>query len=273
VRLAILADIHGNLAAFQAALDHLATQHVDQIVIAGDVVNGAPDSRECWLLARSLNCPILRGNHERYVAHYGTPRADPVWTTGQFAPLQWTLSQFSDQERAEMADLPLTLHLEDAPDLLLVHGSARNDNDTITAHTPEPDLDAMFEGTTERYIVRAHNHVGRVRLWGDRFIITNGSAGWPLDGFPTSQYLVMEQRRSGWHITQHSVPYDLDATIRRFEDSGYLQIAGPIGVLFLREVATASQQIVPFLRAYSRWSAHSSITLQAALDRFLTRGY
>jgi predicted phosphodiesterase len=273
MRLAILADIHGNLAAFQAALDHVATQHVDRIVIAGDVVNGAPDSRECWELARSLECPILRGNHERYVAHYGTPQAQAIWSTEQFAPLQWTLAQFSDDERAEMGNLPLTLRPDDTPDLLLVHASARNDNDTIVAHTPEGELDAMFEGVTERYIVRAHNHVGRVRLWGDRFIVTNGAAGWPLDGFPTSQYLVLEQSRDGWNITQHSVPYDVDATVRRFEESGYLDTAGPMGVLFLREVATASQQVVPFLRAYSKWSAQEPITLQAALDRFLTRGY
>ena len=172
-----------------------------------------------------------------------------------------------------MGDLPLTLRLDGAPDLLLVHASARNDYDTITAHTPEDDLTAMFEGTRERYIVRAHNHVGRVRLWGDRFIITNGAAGWPLDQYRTSQYLVLEQRRKGWHIVQHSVPYDVDTTLRQFQEDDYLQATGPMGVLFMREVATATQQVVPFLNAYHRWSAQAPISLQAALDRFLTRGY
>ncbi len=131
----------------------------------------------------------------------------------------------------------------------------------------------MFVGVGARYIVRGHNHVGRVRLWGDRFIITNGSAGWSLDGFLTSQYMVIEQRHKSWHITQHSVPYDLDITLRRFEESGYLEATGPIGVLFMREVATATTQVVPFLRAYRRWSAQGPMTLQAALNRFLTKGY
>jgi predicted phosphodiesterase len=273
VRLAILADIHGNLAAFQAALDHAATQGVDQIVIAGDVVNGAPDSRECWQLAQSLGCPILRGNHERYVAHFGTAQAQPIWGTEQFAPLHWTVAQFSDEEREAMGSLPLTLRLKDAPDLLLVHGSARSDHDTITAHTPEGELSAMFEGTHERYIVRGHNHVGRVRLWDDRFIITNGAAGWPLDGYRTSQYLVLEQQRNSWHMTQHSVPYNVETTLGRFEENGYLEATGPMGVLFMREVATAAQHVVPFFNAYHRWSAQAPITLQDALERFLTKGY
>jgi hypothetical protein len=273
VRLAILADVHGNLAAFEAALDHVAHQDVDRIILAGDIVNGAPDSRECWQLAQSLRCPMLLGNHERYLADFGTPAAQPIWSTEQFAPLQWTVAQFSTSEREAMGKLPLTLRLDEAPDLLLVHASARSDNDTITAHTPEADLEAMFEGTEERYIVRAHNHVGRVRLWGERFIITNGSAGWPLDQYRTSQYLVMEHRRAGWNITQHSVPYDVDATIRRFEESGYLETTGPMGILFLREVATATQQVVPFLNAFRRWSAQTPISLQDALERFLVRGY
>ena len=38
MRIAILADIHGNLPALEAALYHLEGLQVDQVVIAGDVV-------------------------------------------------------------------------------------------------------------------------------------------------------------------------------------------------------------------------------------------
>ncbi|MBE0698820.1 MAG: metallophosphoesterase [Anaerolineaceae bacterium] len=65
IRIAVLADIHGNLPAFESALEHVSQQKVDQIILAGDIVNGSPDSKACWTLALSLGCPILRGNHER----------------------------------------------------------------------------------------------------------------------------------------------------------------------------------------------------------------
>jgi hypothetical protein len=61
----------------------------------------------------------------------------------------------------------------------------------------------------------------------------------------------------------------VDAAVRRFEETGYLDAVGPIGRLFQREVATASYQIVPFLRAYARWSSEESISLEQALERFL----
>ena len=91
MRIAILADIHGNLPAFEAALDHASRQRVDRTIVAGDIVNGSPDSAACWRLARSLGYPIVRGNHERYVARYGTAAGDPAWLSEQFAPVRWTL--------------------------------------------------------------------------------------------------------------------------------------------------------------------------------------
>ena len=38
-----------------------------KIIVAGDVVNIFPDSKRCWDLVMSLKCPVLRGNHERYL--------------------------------------------------------------------------------------------------------------------------------------------------------------------------------------------------------------
>jgi len=43
MRIAVLSDIHGNIPAFEAAIEHAKKQRVDQIVIAGDLVIGAPD--------------------------------------------------------------------------------------------------------------------------------------------------------------------------------------------------------------------------------------
>ena len=118
-RIAVLADIHGNLPAFEAALKHVSQQKVDQVILAGDIVNGSPDSKACWSLALSLGCPILRGNHERYAAHFGTAKASPLWTTEQFAPLQWTVEQLSEEDRQCMEQLPFSLRLPEAPDLFL----------------------------------------------------------------------------------------------------------------------------------------------------------
>lgn len=271
MRIAVLADIHGNLPAFEAAAAHAAAQRVDHTLIAGDIVVGSPDSLACWRFAQSLGYPILRGNHERYVAHYGTPQAGAQWNTEQFAPVRWAVGEFSDEERRALGELPPTLRVPGADDLLVVHASLRDDRDTVAAYTPEEQLAPMFPGLRERVVVRAHNHLGQIRLWSDRMIVTAGSVGLPLDGAPTAQYLIIEGGGSGWRVYHQSVPYDLDATLRRFHETGYLEATGPMGRLYMREVATAGPQIVPFLRAYARWSRDGDIALADAVDKFLTR--
>jgi predicted phosphodiesterase len=269
MRIAVLADIHGNLAAFQAALDHVATQKIDRLVIAGDVVNGSPDSAACWRLAQELACPIVRGNHERYVAHYGTPEAHPSWASAQFGPVRWSAAQCSAEQRSAMAGLPAQLTLAEAPDVCIVHGSARSDRDSVAPYTPEVELEQMFGGVGAPLIVRAHNHAPQVRQWRGGTIVTAGSVGLPLDGNPAAQYLILEGQPGAWKIAHQAVPYDVEATLARFREDGYLEVSGPIGLLFMREVATAAHHLVPFLRAYERWSQAQPITLGTAVERFL----
>lgn len=269
LRIAVLADIHGNLPAFEAALKHVSHQKVDQIILGGDIVNGSPDSKACWALALSLGCPILRGNHERYVAHFGTSKASPLWLMEEYAPLQWTVEQLSEQDQQFMEQLPLNFRLPEAPNLFIVHASERDDHDAIASYTPEPVLRDMFPTAQDRYIIRGHNHCGQVRVWEKGFIVTSGSVGLPLDGNPTAQYLLLDQVKNGWNIQHQSVPYSLDATISRFHDTGYLASVGPMGHLYFLEVVTASHQIVPFLRLYKQWSKQGDFSLSQAVDRFL----
>ena len=118
--------------------------------------------------------------------------------------------------------------------------------------------------------MRGHNHYGQVRIWEKGFIVTSGSVGLPLDGNPTAQYLLIDEKKNGWNIYHQSVPYPLEAIISRFHDTGYLSEVGPMGHLFFREVVTATQHIVPFLRLYEQWSKEENISLSRAVDRFLS---
>ena len=271
MRLAVLADIHGNLPAFEAALAHARQQGYDQMVLLGDMVVCAPDSAGCWHLAGSLGVPMLRGNHERYVAHYGTPQASPLWTSAQFAPVQWAVEQLTGTERQEMGELPTQLRLDDWPDLLLVHACVRSDRENVFAHTPESDLVTMFAGAEEGWIVRGHDHASQTRIWGGRTIVTVGSVGLPMYGGAYAHYTLLEQTASGYRIQHHAVEYDLGRSVERFYSSGYLEQAGPMARLFLRELVTASQYLVPFLQWYGQQhqAESSREDLEQAVDRFL----
>lgn len=273
MRIAIIADIHGNLPALEAVLARVERLRVDRLIVAGDSVVGAPESAACWARVKALGCPVLRGNHERYVFDFDTPRAKPEWASERFGPVRWAAGQFSAAERAELAALPATLRLPEAPGVLFVHGSPRNDHDLVFPYTPEAELVEQFAGAGERLVVRAHNHYCGVRDWSGGRIVTVGSVGLPLDGTPRAQFTVIERdaaASAGWRIEHHAVPYDVAAAVRRFSESGYLAAAGPMAELYRREVETAAFQVLPFLEYLGR-HATATESLETSWARYRAR--
>ena len=272
MRLAVLSDIHGNLAALEAVLGHAEQERVDGYVVIGDVVIGAPDSVLCWERVTELQCPVARGNHEGYLAEFGTEEAPAAFLTPQFAPVAWTARRFDDETRRLLGDLPVSVKLPEIPDVRFVHASLRNDRDSVDAYTPETELAAMFSNLTERYVFRGHNHLAATRLWQQHIIHTVASVGVPLNSETKAQYALLEPRAGNWHPTFHAVPYDVEATLKRFHDTGYLEEAGPMAHLFYREVATATHQFNPFWRRYERYSESGRLGLEAAVRNFCSFG-
>jgi hypothetical protein len=168
-----------------------------------------------------------------------------------------------------LAALPFAYGQPDWPELLFVHASLRRDNDSITPYTAPDDLAAMFPHIAARWIVRGHNHLCQVQFWQERTIVTTGSIGWTLDEHPLAQYVLLERQQQGWRAQHQAVPYNVAATVERFHSTGYYQEAGPMVRLILREIATASPQIIPFLRHYEHWTKVEAISLATAIERFL----
>lgn len=274
MRVAILADIHGNRIAFEAVLEAVARLRVDRTVIAGDIVNGAPDSLACWQLALDSGAALLRGNHERYVYDYGTERARPEWATLQFAPVQFTVAQVGEAVRARLSELPTEWIDPSCPDLRVVHASPRNDSDHVFPYTSDAEMEVMFGGVRESWVVRAHNHYAGVRLWRGGAVVTSGSVGLPLDGNPKAQFLILERTSAGWQVEHHAVAYDLVRALARFRETGYLETGGPLAHLYLREVETGSFHIIPFLKFQTAFLARDRrATLLDAWVAYQKRGY
>lgn len=272
MRVVVIADIHGNLAALEAALAEIGRLQPDRLVVAGDVVDGGPDSAACWERIKTLRCPVLRGNHERYIFDFGTERVAPEWVKPQFGPLHFARAELSGRQISEMRALPLVWRDPALPGLAVVHASETGDNDSVLTYTPEEAVEAVFPTMRERLIVRGHNHLCMTREWRHGRIVTTGAVGMPQDGNPSAQFVVLELRAGEWSVGHRSVKYDVGLTLKRFRDSGYLEQAGPLGRLFYREVETATMQVVPFLRFWGAASAaRADLSLDAAVAEWLVR--
>lgn len=274
MRIAVLSDIHGNEPALEAVLEHAEAQRPDLLAVAGDVVVGAPDSAACWRrvweLVQRGRARLVRGNHERYLL--AAAAGDPEFAAPNWAPAAWAAAQLTAAEREAARALPLAVALAD--DLLLCHAAPADDYHHLHPSTPAAEVAAVFgdggaPGGGERTVVRGHNHLAFERRVGCTQVVALGAVGLPLDGAPLAAYGLLERTRDGWRVTHQRVRYDVDAAVRRFRDSGYLEAAGPVARLFQREVATGAHQLVPFMRF--RRKLTDGVSLDEALERFLRR--
>src|SRR5690606_6502764 len=126
MRLAIIADIHGNLPALEAVLADVAHQQVDRLLIAGDLVNRGPQSAAILERLIPLELPTIQGNHEDLVSQFLTGRVDPSWLDDPWwAATRFAARQVGTRWLSYFDLLPKQMMIEEpgmAP-LRIVHGS------------------------------------------------------------------------------------------------------------------------------------------------------
>ncbi|MCW5852171.1 MAG: metallophosphoesterase family protein [Anaerolineae bacterium] len=248
--LALLADIHGNRPALEAVMADLAHFQVDQVVVAGDVINWGPFSAQVMARVTSEGWAVIRGNNEFYLLDYGTPRAPAAWSdTRQWPLLPWLKRQLQGRWENIVAAWPDTLSLRfpDAPPIRVVHGSARSAWESIFPGVTEAEAETLLAGIEETTVIAGHSHLSMDRSVGRWHILNPGSVGVPLDGEFYARYMLLEGDEEGWHATPRRVPLDQTPVLQEFERQRFIEECGVIGRLVVDEFRTARLQVHPFL--------------------------
>ncbi|MFN8475617.1 MAG: metallophosphoesterase family protein [Anaerolineae bacterium] len=263
MKLAVISDIHGNLPALEAVLDHILARHPDQVIVAGDLVNRGPQSAEVIARLRPLHYPTLKGNHERYVLAQARG-GDPDERSDDYAPSRWAARQLDEDAIEYLDNLPATLCVDD---FLVVHGSPRGDQDGIFRRHTDHDLQERLAGHPA--VICGHTHVSLVRHWSGGMVVNAGSAGNTFEGDTLARYAWLERRNDGWHAEIVSLAYDVDATLRAFEKDDYLTAGGPMARLFRVEIATGRNHLIPAYLAHRDAVESEEITLTQAVELYL----
>jgi predicted phosphodiesterase len=111
-RLAVLADIHGNLHALRAVLADADGHRVEGLLVLGDSLTRGPDPIGVLTTLRQRRACLLRGNVETYMLQYRNGLAPAHWYGNrQWAALAWTAGLLDDEAAAFVAALPEQRHL------------------------------------------------------------------------------------------------------------------------------------------------------------------
>lgn len=206
--LALLYDVHGNLAALDAVLDDARSVGADDWLIGGDVSAFGPWPVETVTRLRSLpGARWLRGNHERWAVE--TDRVPPIPFAQQGVAA--AREALGPTTIAELYALPLW---QPIPGGEAWHASPRDD---VSGFLPDPVADEadLLEDRTPRLLVVGHTHLPMQRDvvrrdGGTTTIVNPGSVGLPFDGDPRAAYALLHD---DGRVERRRVDYDRDRTI------------------------------------------------------------
>ncbi|MDI6888902.1 MAG: metallophosphoesterase family protein [Methanocellales archaeon] len=194
----LIADIHSNLPALRAVLDHMK---VDKILCAGDIVGYYPYPNEVIEIVRKHKIVSIRGNHDVAVITGDTNWFNPLAASA----IGWTRDNLSPKNMEFLKTLPEQLIFED---IAIFHGSPSDPDEYVYPMTSPTRLSGFLDQAGKKILVLGHTHV----QWGleldDRKIINPGAVGQPRDGNPKAAYAIFDTE-SG-KLTMHRIEYDIE---------------------------------------------------------------
>lgn len=209
MKVAALADIHGNLPALEAVLEEVAREQPDLIVFCGDVASGPMPAGTIDRLQRINQPRFVRGNADRGLvdAFDGKP---PSPMPGPFN--DWCATQIDQQQRDFLASFEDTVRVDNVDGLgrvLFCHASPRNDTDVFLASSPDERVRKLMLGVDADVVVCGHTHMQFDRTVDGLRIINAGSIGMPY-GEPGACWAML-----GPDVQLRRTNYDREAAARR----------------------------------------------------------
>ena len=184
MRVAILADIHGNLPACEAVLQDIGRNGADVVVAAGDLALRGAHPRETVELLFDRCQSVLLGNTDCYIAgNYlgGAYREREHWKRDLLA---WTRDQLGPEWTRKLGELPFSVRFSPrrGQDLYVCHANPRNLEESVDPTLDEASLRRFFAHLDAAACAFGHLHFPYRRRLGRMLLADVASAGIPRAG-------------------------------------------------------------------------------------------
>ncbi len=263
-RIAVLADIHGNLQALEAVLADLENdQPLDGLLVAGDIIAG-PDQQRVLQRLIDLRAVMIQGNNELAIARIAAGTApEYVYTSKQYTLRRWAREHLDPEQIAFISRLPeqIVFHLPGADPIRMAHGSPRDVNELVFPENcipslrkilkiiparPANQIAEIFTLVKERVLILGHAHLPWCEHRDGRFVMNPGAVNFPENGWVGAQYALLHWNGSQWKPEFRAIRYDLEAFRRSNEESGFLS-TGILAQIFLEEVVSGKDVSSDFI--------------------------
>ena len=241
-RIAVVADIHGNLAALEAVAAEIGRRGIGTVINLGDHVSGPlwPAETAAWLMERDW--PAIAGNCDRTIV-------EPA-REGQGASDRFAAERLTSAQREWLRRLDGTARIE--PGVFAFHGIPEDDTvylletverGAVRAATPE-ELRTRLGPAEGDVLLCGHSHLPGTRRLGPALLVNPGSVGLPAydsddpephvmeSGSPAARFAILERDAGHWRAELLSVPYDCRPAVAQARRNGRLDWASALATGF-----------------------------------------
>ena len=233
MRYALISDVHANLPALRAVLDHVdGSADIDAIYHLGDLVGYAPWPNETVDLLRKRGIAGIAGNYDSTVGtdykHCGCRYEDPHQEELSHLSFAWTKRHVSVDTKRYLAGLPFRLDIRplgghgNGPTVILVHGTPTLNTLYWTEDRPDAfcvQMARVAGAKSGDVLAFGHTHVPWSRMVEGILFVNTGSVGRPKDGDPRAGYVILDAGDATRGVEFVRVGYDVASAMRAIRES------------------------------------------------------
>ncbi len=230
-KIAIVSDIHGNIAALEKVVADIETRQVDCVFNLGDHISGPLYPIETLQFLMKQDWIHILGNHDRQLISQ-SPRQHGLSD-------QYAYSHLNDSDLSWLGTLPVSTVVNEQ--FFLFHGSPTSDTtyllETVehgrTRLATHAEVAQRLDGTVSKIMICGHTHVPRVvEMPGNILVINPGSVGLPAyddekpeyhvveSGSHHARYAVLEHKNGYWQVEMIAVAYDYQQAAKQAGKNG-----------------------------------------------------
>ncbi|MFV0337896.1 MAG: metallophosphoesterase family protein [Chthoniobacterales bacterium] len=216
MRFAIFGDIHSNLHALEAVLQDAKQQACSHYACLGDIVGYNAYPKECLDRVRSLDCPVVKGNHDEQAS---INDARGGFNALAEEAIQYSRQHLTDEDKSWLRSLRLQRQVRD---FTIVHATLDTPHKWAYVFN-QLDAAASFSYQFTSVCFIGHTHTPRAYIRdghvsassieqivvqaGKKYLINIGSVGQPRDGNPLAAYCIYDTNDN--EIILRRVDYDI----------------------------------------------------------------
>ena len=237
MRIAVLGDIHSNVAALEAVLADAETGACDLFLHTGGVIGYGARPNETIDLLRARGIAGVRGHFDEDVAwadagtvgtRHGERAADgaPLRADAIGGSLAWNARTLGYTQRQFLKDLPFSIQRDVGERrVLLFHASPIDLRQGIDEQASDAWLEELAEGTGAHVHLFGHTHRPFHRVAGGAHFVNAGSVGRSQDGDTRACAAIVDIGR-GVEVTFRRVAFDIEKTVKEIVAAGLGAAAG-----------------------------------------------